>query len=173
MTEKYPVNLQKDEKVVKLIRRHPVRMILDIVLTVIVMLLVAAALVWLNSILSFGWIWGSMGTIVVLGGLAFIGIEFYRYRNDVWLLTNQRIVDSTRNSPFNQSVSSADLVNVQDMNFHRRGVLATLFKFGDVTCQTASQTQLFVFRGVPHPEQLLELVDAQRDAARNRLYKTE
>ncbi len=174
MAEKYPVSLQKDEKVIKLLRRHPARLILDIVLTVIIEIIVLVALFWLQGLTAswgwLGWLWNILIIITVAGGLIFIGVEFYRYRNDVWLLTNQRIIDSTRNSPFNQTVSSADLVNVQDMNFHKRGVLATMFNFGDVTCQTASHTQHFTFRGVPRPEDVLHLVDTHRDQARHRMY---
>lgn len=174
MAEKYPVTLQKDEQVVRLIRRHPARLILDLGLTVIIMALVLWALGWLQGAVPFlSLVWTVLMVVVGIGGLLFMGIEFYRHRNDVWLLTNQRIIDSTRTSPFNQSVSSADLVNVQDMNFHKRGVLATMFNFGDVTCQTASQTQLFVFRGVARPEELLDLVDSHRDQARHRLYNPE
>jgi membrane protein YdbS with pleckstrin-like domain len=177
MAEKYPVTLQKDEKVIKLLRRHPARLVLDIVLTVIIEIIVLFALVWLQGVTAswewLSWLWNILIIITLAGGLIFIGVEFYRYRNDVWLLTNQRIIDSTRNSPFNQTVSSADLVNVQDMNFHKRGVLATMFNFGDVTCQTASQTQHFTFRGVPHPEDVLHLVDTHRDLARHRMYNPE
>ncbi len=174
VAEKYPVNLQKDEKVVRLLRRHPARLILDILLTVIIEILVLVVLFWLRDTVEFlGLLWNILIGIALVGGLLFIGIEFYRYRNDVWLLTNQRIVDSTRTSPFNQTVSSADLVNVQDMNFHKRGVLATLFNFGDVTCQTASHTQHFTFRGVSRPEEVLHLVDTHRDQARNRLHNPE
>ncbi|MBX3056776.1 MAG: PH domain-containing protein [Anaerolineae bacterium] len=177
MAEKYPVTLQKDEKVIKLMRRHPARLVLDIVLTIIVEIIVLVALFWLRSITAswewLGLLWTILIGIAIVGGLLFIGIEFYRYRNDVWLLTNQRIVDSTRTSPFNQTVSSADLVNVQDMNFHKRGVLATLFNFGDVICQTASQTQHFAFRGVSRPEDVLHLVDTHRDLARHRMYNPE
>lgn len=174
MAEKYPVSLQKDEKVIKVMRRHPARLVLDIVLTFIIEVLVLVALFWLRDTVSvLGLLWNVLIGIALIGGLIFIGIEFYRYRNDVWLLTNQRIVDSTRTSPFNQTVSSADLVNVQDMNFHKRGVLATLFNFGDVICQTASQTQHFAFRGVARPEDVLHLVDTHRDLARHRMYNPE
>jgi len=52
-------------------------------------------------------------------------------------------------------------------------VLATMFNFGDVSCQTASHAQLFTFRGVARPEELLDLVDSHRDQARHRLYNPE
>jgi membrane protein YdbS with pleckstrin-like domain len=169
MAEKYPITLQKDEVVVKVLRRHPVRVIMEVAVMIIGLLLLIALFTWLGGLFSF-----LSGIAMILSGLAglivlvIVGLEIYRYRNDIWVITNQRIVDSTKNSPFNHTLSTADLVNVQDINIHRRGVLATLFKFGDVTCQTASQSNLFIFKGVGNPEQVLALVDAHRDLARQR-----
>ncbi len=169
MSKNYPVNLQKDEQVIKLLRRHPIRIILDTTVSILAALLLLALIGWLASNISFlSWLWTILIVLVVLGAVASVFLDFYRYRNDVWLITNQRIVDSARRSPFHHTLSTADLVNVQDININRQGVLATLFKFGDVSCQTASQSHLFIFRGVANPERVLELVDAQRDQARQR-----
>jgi len=169
MAEKYPINLQKDEEVIALIRRHPIRVILDIVVAVIVALLLLALFGWAASRVPFlSWLWTGLIIIVVLGVVTAVVLDLYRYRNDLWMITNQRIVDSTRHSPFHHTLSTADLVNVQDINIHRQGLLPTLFKFGDVSCQTASQSNLFIFMGVGNPEQVLGLVDAQRDLARQR-----
>ena len=168
MAQQYPVNLQKDEVVIKLLRRHPVRVILEILVTAIIALILLAVLGWLYSTVSFfSTLWIILIALVILGAVITVFMDFYRYRHDLWMITNQRIVDSTRRSPFHHTLSTADLINVQDININRRGVLATLFKFGDVSCQTASQSKLFVFRGVASPEKVLELVDAQRDQARH------
>ena len=39
--------------------------------------------------------------IVLLIGLALAGIYYYRYQNDLWIITNQRVIDSTKTTPFN------------------------------------------------------------------------
>jgi hypothetical protein len=94
---------------------------------------------------------------------------WYRYQNDIWVITNQRVVDSTRFHWFKRRLASADLVDVEDMNVVREGVLPTLFNFGDVRCQTAGEVPNFVVAGIPEPDKVLTAVDAARDVARRAL----
>jgi hypothetical protein len=98
-----------------------------------------------------------------------MALTWYRYRNDIWVITNQRLIDSYRRHPFDMTVSTADLVNVQDMTVGRTGILRTLLDFGDVVCQTASIDQDFVLTGVPDPRETQALVDRERDRERSRL----
>jgi len=96
-------------------------------------------------------------------------LNWYRYNNDIWVITNQRIIDSTKTNPFNLKMSTADLVNIQDMTLERSGILRTLFNFGDVICQTAADVQEFSVRGIPRPQDVQLLVDRERDRERMRV----
>jgi hypothetical protein len=91
---------------------------------------------------------------------------WYRYQNDIWVVTNQRVVDSLKRHWFHHRMASADLVDVEDIAVHREGVLATAFNFGDVRLQTAGELPNFVLSGIPEPSNVLGMVDAARDAAR-------
>jgi hypothetical protein len=97
-----------------------------------------------------------------------IFLNWYRYHNDIWVITNQRLIDSTKTTPFRMKMSSADLVNVQDMTVERNGIFATMFHFGDVVCQTAAEVGEFRMVGVPHPQEIQLLVDKERDRERLR-----
>ncbi|MCO6453165.1 MAG: hypothetical protein J5I90_20460 [Caldilineales bacterium] len=165
-----PVQLQRGEEVIATLRRHPVYVILRIIGTVIVVILLELLFSWLRGLLGeflntlFGW----LIALAIIGGVLYVLFEFYRYWHDLWLVTNQRLIDSTRRSPFSHEVSSADLINVQDISTSKNGVFATLFDFGDVRCQTASASQGFVIRGVSKPNHVLDMIDEQRDKARSR-----
>ena len=161
-----PVKLQNDEKVVREVRRHPAAVTLQIVGDVIVAILLILLINWLSGLVpTLSTLWNIAYVVVILGALLIGLVAFYRYHNDVWLITNQRIVNSVKSSPFNHCVSSTDLINVQDIAIQKKGILATTFNFGDVVCQTASTKGNFTFRGVPNPTQLLEEVDRLRDEA--------
>ncbi len=95
-------------------------------------------------------------------------LNWYRYHNDIWVVTNQRIVDSTKSNPFSLKISTADLVNVLDMTVERNGVFRTLFNYGDVICQTAADIQEFRLAGIPNPQEVQLLVDRERDRERMR-----
>ncbi len=97
---------------------------------------------------------------------------WYRYHNDLWVVTDQRVVDSIKRHWFHHRMASADLVDVEDMSVFREGLLPTIFNFGDVRCQTAGQVANFVLAGIPKPAEVLGLVDAARDTARRDLRRT-
>lgn len=165
MAEKYPVNLQAEEEVIAVLHRHPASLVVSMAGTIIVSIIILVILIMLSTsdILNFlDPLWNLLIAVVIIGALLSLGLDFFRYRNDVWMITNQRIVDAARNNPFRQDVSTASLANIQDMNISRRGVLATIFKFGDVTCQTASQSSQLTFKGVAEPDKVLEMIDRQR-----------
>lgn len=165
-----PVQLQRDEVVIATFRRHPVYVILHIIGAIVVTILLALLISWLRALLGgilnslFGW----LIAIVIIAGILYVVFQFFRYWNDQWMITNQRLVDSTRRSPFSHEVSSTDLINVQDISTSKHGVFATIFDFGDVRCQTASTSSGFTIRGVPKPNEVLELIDQKRDEARER-----
>jgi hypothetical protein len=93
---------------------------------------------------------------------------WYRYNNDMWVITNQRLIDSFRKHPFSLAITSADLVNVQDISVERNGILRTTLDYGDIVCQTAGVQQGFRLVGIPHPRAVQMLIDKERDRERMR-----
>lgn len=163
----YPVQLQENETVVRVIRRHPFALIGRIIATVIL---------WIFAI--FSWqllrvIGGGMQTVAdaimafgTLFAIGYVGVYWYRYANDLWLVTSQRLIDSTKTTPFNQDVKTANLANIQDINIRKHGIFQTIFEYGDVICQTASAAgRTFEFVGVAKPAEILDLIDDQRTLA--------
>lgn len=94
---------------------------------------------------------------------------WYRYENDIWVVTNQRLLDSLKSHWFHHRMASADLVDVEDIAVVREGFLQTIFKFGDLKCQTAGEQPNFVLAGIPDPVSVLGTIDRARDAARHAL----
>ncbi len=111
--------------------------------------------------------WVVAGVYLVYWALRIL-FAWYRYHHDVWVITNQRLIDSIRNNPFSLKVSTADLVNVQDMTVERSGILRTVFDFGDVICQTAADVQEFRISSIANPREVQALVDRERDRERLR-----
>ncbi|MCA9832143.1 MAG: hypothetical protein KC495_16905, partial [Dehalococcoidia bacterium] len=95
--------------------------------------------------------------------------SWFRYNNDIWVITDQRIVDSTKRHWFHHSMASADLDDVEDIAIRKEGLFATAFNFGNVHLQTAGEQANFVLSGIPKPGDVLALIDKQRDVAKRRL----
>ncbi|MBK6319619.1 MAG: PH domain-containing protein [Dehalococcoidia bacterium] len=173
-TLKLPFELQSDEVVLLFARRHwlffygylAVVILSGIVGTIGLVLLVL-------STVGFDGLAGKGIAAALIAWAGYWGVRgyfhWYRYQNDIWAVTNQRLVDSIRRHWFHHEMASADLVDVQDMRVVREGILHTMLNFGDVRCQTAGEVPNFVLDGIPDPKRVLAVVDAARDAARRAL----
>lgn len=172
---KLPFPLQEDETVLKLVRRHWMNLWPLTVFYAAVALVPPIVVIWIFD--ASGWFDGMTRNIVGIMTVLWILywairalLNWYRYHNDIWTITNQRIVDSYRSTPFSLSISTADLVNIQDMSVQRKGILQTMLNYGDVVCDTAggAQDQQFMLSGIPAPQDVQLLVDKERDRERMR-----
>lgn len=169
--------LQDNEQVLKIYRRHWFYLwprSIFYAIAAIVPVVVAGFLV--EKAAGLG---GTAGKVFWIAALVYllywivrIFLNWYRYNNDIWVITNQRIIDSTKTTPISLKLSTADLINVQDMTVERNGLFRTLFNYGDVVCQTAAEQQEFRLIGIPHPEEVQLLVDKERDRERLRTKST-
>lgn len=83
---------------------------------------------------------------------------FTRYFLNVWVLTNQRIVDIKQRGYFNREVSSLFLSRVQDVTTGVVGVIPSLLGIGDISVQSAGTVDEFHMRGIPRPEQMRDII---------------
>ena len=101
-----PVQLQSDETVIDTIKRHPVHLWFRELAIVVVVIIVLV--LWYNfglgSTGTVGTFWNVLAIGAVVVGLIMGYSYWYRYNNDVWLITSQRLVDSTKTTPFSQNV---------------------------------------------------------------------
>jgi hypothetical protein len=169
-----PFPLQDGETVVSIARRHWIYLWPLVALRLVAALVPVAFLAW--ALDTAGILDGVVRNIFLVAALLYIGywavriaLTWYNFYNDIWVITNQRLIDCHRPHPFDMSISTADLINVQDMTIERSGILRTVLDFGNIVCQTASIDQDFMITGVPNPRGLQALVDRERDRERNRL----
>lgn len=110
---------------------------------------------------------GPVATILIsayfLGVWLLAFLEFTDYYLDVWIVTNERVINIEQNGLFNRTVSEMHLINIQDVTSEVSGMFRTFFDFGNVHIQTAAEKLRFDFKDVPSPElvkeHILRLVD--------------
>jgi hypothetical protein len=169
---KLPFPLQEGEQLLTLARRHWLFVYPKLVAGVIVALVPVGVLWWAMTRLN--WADNALPRLIALVATAVwlvywaIRLYFFKYRydNDIWVITNQRVIDSVKNNWFHLQMSTADLVDIEDMTVSRSGVLGTLFDFGDIDCQTAGAVRKFSLLGIPRPREVQALVDRLRDESR-------
>lgn len=89
----------------------------------------------------------SVFTLVILGAQLYGFVDNYL---DIYIVTDQRIVDISQEGFFKRQISELHLHQVQDVNASVVGLWGTILHFGDIHIQTAGERENFVFRSVPH-----------------------
>lgn len=77
-----------------------------------------------------------------------IWIDYYF---DVWIITDRRVVNIEQKGLFNRQVSELNLARIQDVTTEVTGVIPTTLNYGNVFIQTAGENPRFIFRQVPDP----------------------
>lgn len=93
----------------------------------------------LSSLIYYGFLW-----IVAF----IIWVDYYL---DIWIVTNQRLLDIEQIGFFNRVVSELDLKRIQDITSRVHGLIPTMFGFGNIHIQTAAEEHKFELKSVPHP----------------------
>jgi uncharacterized membrane protein YdbT with pleckstrin-like domain len=116
----------------------------------------AAEIFWVATI-----VWGLMAVF-------FIVYNYLDWYLDIYLVTSQRIIDITQNGLFHRQVGESPLDNVQDVIYEIKGIIPTLFNYGNVKIHTAGPSGDIVFEQVKDPQgvqrYLLQQVEAYKDA---------
>lgn len=95
-----------------------------------------------------------VGTIYYFSLWLFFFTEFIDYYLDVWIVTNDRIVNIEQQGLFSRTISELDLYQIQDVTSEVSGIVKSAFNFGNVHIQTAGNVQRFVFKSIPNPHEV-------------------
>ena len=93
------------------------------------------------------------------------------YYLDIWIITNQRIIDIEQLSLFNRRISAFRLDMLQDITIQVPGLIATIIKFGNIRVQTAGEDRHFVMSGITDPESVKAIIMREHHTARERLIR--
>ncbi|NTW13838.1 MAG: PH domain-containing protein [Candidatus Moranbacteria bacterium] len=97
-----------------------------------------------NSFLLFFWL-----------NVFLIWIDLYF---DVWIVTDERIINIEQKDLFTRRVSELRFSRVQDVTSEVTGVIPSILNFGDVYVQTAGENPRFIFHNVSNPIAIKDLV---------------
>jgi hypothetical protein len=90
--------------------------------------------------------------------------KFLSWYFDVYMITDERVVDIDFNNMLNKKFAEADLSMIQDVSSTVTGVAGTLFNYGNVLIQTASEVNQIIFEKIPNPEKVIRVLQELREA---------
>lgn len=77
---------------------------------------------------------------------------FLNWYFNVYIVTNERIVDVDFINLLYRQIASTRIVRIQDVTYKVGGMVRAIFDYGDVYIQTAGTEENFEFEAVPFPE---------------------
>lgn len=142
---------QADEHVLLLLRSHPVtqlRWMFIALLLVFVPFLLGS--IGFFDFLSPRFQFAAM-TIWYLLLIGYVLQSFLSWFYNVFLITDERIIDVDFHNLLYKNISSAKISNIQDITASAGGIVASAFNYGTVRVQTAGSAAEFEFEDVPQP----------------------
>lgn len=88
--------------------------------------------------------------------------SFLTWFFNVYIITDERIVDVDFYNLTYKEVSDANLDKIEDVTYKMGGVIRTIFNYGDVLIQTAAEVTNFDFLAVPYPDKVVKVLQDLR-----------
>lgn len=150
---------EKDEKVILLLRQHPIVNV-GWILLAFLMLTVPTIIGMLGVFSSFP---PKFKLIIDLTWylitFVFIMENFLDWFFNIYIVTNLRIVDIDFVNLIYKEVSDANIDKIQDVSYNMGGVGRTVFNYGNVIIQTAAEIEEFDFEAVPNPAKVAKIIE--------------
>ena len=152
------VGKDTNERIVLFLRRHPITNVPWIIISI---LLFAAPMV-LSEFPLLDFLPDNFKFIAILSwyliAIAYTFESFLDWFFSVYIITDERIFDVDFVNLIYREISEANLDQIQDVTVTMGGVVRTIFNYGDVFIQTASETARIEFEALPHPDQIAKIL---------------
>ncbi|OGM10789.1 hypothetical protein A2Z22_02795 [Candidatus Woesebacteria bacterium RBG_16_34_12] len=152
------INKDPEEKVILLLRRHPITNTGWIIVSFIMII----APSFLTVLPFFESLTSGMKIIAVLIwyllSLTYIFEKFLNWFFNVNIVTDERVFDIDFISLVYYKITDANIDQIQDVTVEAGGTVRTLFNYGNVLIQTAAEIPQIEFESVPDPEKVARVL---------------
>ncbi|MBC7228246.1 MAG: cyclic nucleotide-binding domain-containing protein [Thermoflexales bacterium] len=163
--------LEPGELPMKVLRKHPFTLVDRAILSVSIVVLLAVVGGVFLAVGGGNTAFQIAGGLLIVGATVPLGSILYFYidwRNDVYILTNRRVVHRERVGALliRENFSAAPLQAIQNVQISQIGPLGRLLRFGDLVIETAGAGQV-VFRSIPDPWNVQQMILEQQARVRS------
>lgn len=147
--------IKEDEEIIELVRKYPLVFFWPILVSTV---FIIAPFFFLYPL--FHWsAWGVLVFFVVLGiGVLLLFRIFFVYSFNVFIITNQRIIDIDQRGLFDRTVSETIYEKIEDVSFRIKGIIQTIFHYGSIVIQTAANQVNIELQGIKDPERIHHII---------------
>ena len=152
------INKDKEEKVILLLRKHPVTNTYWIFISFFMLL----APFFFPMLTFFNGLPFAFKSVLVLIWylitLALILEGFLAWFFHVNIITDERIIEVDFVNLLYREITDANIADVQDVTVEVGGALRTYMNYGDIIVQTAAQIPKIEFEAVPKPDEVARIL---------------
>lgn len=134
--------LKKNEKILLIIRQHWIRLSLPF-------------FVWLVAAILLIVFAGTTGFIITLAAALYPMFEYLNWKNNLWCVTNLRVVDET--GFFSRYSKESPLDKINNIEYDQN-IWGRIFGFGNVDIQTAAELGETTYELIHHPKLLKDTI---------------
>lgn len=154
---------EDEEKVILFVRQHFIVNMPWILITVLLVIAPTVIFPLLFRLLSVSvrlpTFYYVVGTLFwYLATFGFVLASFVGWFFNIYIVTNERIVDIDFYYLLYKKFSQAELKKIQDIQYTSGGILAAIFNYGNVVVETAGEFPNINFELVPYPEKVVETI---------------
>ena len=153
------INLSPGEYVIMRVKRHPIGLLMPVILTVTLIVLLLLAIIYypniqaLSTVVTFNQT--SISTMLLfmiivtgLGGYVAIWV----YSRNTFYLTNESIIQELQESLFSRREQTVSLGSIEDASFRQEGIIQVMFNYGTIRLSTEGEETTYQFRFVENPK---------------------
>lgn len=152
------INKDPEEKIILLLRKHPITNLTWILATMVLFILPA----FFSVMPTFESLPKNMQILLLmvwyLITFSFAFEKFLTWFFNVNIITDERVFDVNFVSLIYREMTDAEIAQIQDVTVQLGGGIRTLFNYGDLYIQTAGEVPRIIFEEVPFPDRVAKVL---------------
>jgi len=90
----------------------------------------------------------------------YILVHYMTWFYNIGLVTNLRVIDIDFSDIVYEDVAATKISQLEDVHYKQIGIVRSVFDYGDVFVQTAGTNRNFEFLAIPHPENVIRIINS-------------
>ena len=144
-------------------RKHWCILLLAIIPPLILIVLALALLIFTSLQITL-----FIALLLLIIGVFWLAWQALDWYNDVYIVTDDRIVDIEKKPLIFEDRREAQLSMIQDVSYVQPNFITRVLGFGNVIIETAGRAGVFTFTSVPNPQRVQRDIFARLEQARRR-----
>ncbi|HWT40772.1 MAG TPA: hypothetical protein VN081_05935 [Dongiaceae bacterium] len=173
----YPqLNLSENEYVISSVRRHPIGLVLPLMLGTVLIAFALSVLLNYNEIVNNLSLSGPLASVatVALPILTFVAIvafgmfvSYYVYTRNRFYLTNECVIQDIQYSLLNHREQTASLGSIEDASYTQNGIMQLMFNYGDIRLSTVGDETTYRMNFVARPKECIATLNNAVESFKN------